>query len=578
MKARIGLVLTLFCVIALISPLAAFAAGKVEKLENPNVKVFFWFDPNEDEKAAIKYFEDTWGGKLNYTANIPWDNLELKTLAAMAAGDPPDALVMTSQQFPRYAVKKVAQPLDAYLDVNDPMWAKNITDLFAWEGKHYAVNRGMDAVYIWYNKTMFEDNGLKTPMQYAKEGKWNFENFRKVAMALTQDTNKDGKPDQWGYMSWMYEVFVLANGGKFIQYTPDGKILFAMDDPKTLAGLQFMQDGYFKDKYIPLDANTKSFTDFPAGKVAMMAERGYIAQWYLKDKVKFEWDVAPFPTGPGNVGGVSAGDAQGWGIVNGAKNPKGGAAFIYAWYKYFKDNDAKIQAKYFTPDQYKVIADAAKKATAGMYNGIGNWWNMQWNFWGEIFAGANVSSTVAKYKPQFQTEIDLTLADKTLPEIRSFKPVPAFDFESGDTKGVVSQGLWGTDSVGITKDAKEIVAGAASLKIAATKGGEWSMLVRTDPAVLDLPAFHTYGITFDYRILSDTAADGYYFIVIRPVENLADGKVNFGWVTIPGKKAGDTGKFEGSITIDKASQNNAIAIGGFKIGSIVIDNLKVVEK
>lgn len=576
---RMTLMAMVLCgAVALIAPVAVLARPGVEKLENPNVKVFYWFEPDADGLAAIKYFEQTYGGKVNLTTNIPWDNLELKTLAAMAAGDPPDALFVQQQMFPRYAVKKVAQPVDPYWDPKDPLWNKAEMDMLSWEGKHYAFTTGSSPVFIFYNKTMFEDNGLKTPLQYYKEGKWNFENFRKSAIALTQDTNKDGKPDQWGYMSWMYEVFVLANGGRFVQYTPDGKIAFAMEDPKTLAGLQFMQDGYFKDKYIAPDGNVKFSTDFVAGKVGMIAERDYIPQWYLKGKVKFEWDVVPFPTGPNNTSGAIPGDAQGWGITNGAKNPKGAAAFIYATAKYSADNSERIQTQYYTKDQYKLIMDARKKGVPGMFNGIGNWWNMQWSFWGEIFAGANVSSTVAKYKPQFQTEIDLTLADTKLPEIRTFKPVPPFDFEAGDQKGFVSEGLWGTDSVGLTKDSAEVVAGSTSLKIVTTKGGEWAMLVRTDPSVIDLPSFHSYGISFDYKILSDSASDGYYFLAIRPVPNIGDGKINYGWVTLPGKKAGDKGTYEATITIDKASSENAVVLGGFKVGSIAIDNFKVIEK
>jgi hypothetical protein len=132
--------------------------------------------------------------------------------------------------------------------------------------------------------------------------------------------------------------------------------------------------------------------------------------------------------------------------------------------------------------------------------------------------------------------------------------------------------------VTVTKDSSDIIGGSSSLKIMASEGGEWSMLFRTEPDVIDLPSFHSYKISFDYKVLSDSASDGYYFVVIRPVENVADGAVNYGWLTIPGLKKGDTGTFEGAISVDKDSQNNAVAVGGFKVGSIVIDNFTIEEQ
>ena len=66
-------------------------------------------------------------------------------------------------------------------------------------------NQSCGVVYPWnntqmcyYNRSMFEDYGVKTPLEYFVEGKWTWENFYKCMQEMTKDTNADGKIDTYG--------------------------------------------------------------------------------------------------------------------------------------------------------------------------------------------------------------------------------------------------------------------------------------------------------------------------------------------------------------------------------------------
>jgi hypothetical protein len=198
--------------------------------------------------------------------------------------------------------------------------------------------------------------------------------------------------------------------------------------------------------------------------------------------------------------------------------------------------------------------------------------------WSDIFAGTPPATAVAKYIPILKTEIDLTLADKELPNVKQFEAVPKIDFEAGDLGGITGKNCFNTDSLEVVSDTADIIDGKYSAKAVLTKNQEWAMILRTDESKVKLPSFHSYKVAFDYKILTDPAEDGYYFIAIRPLKNLEDGGVNYGWILINGKKAGDTGKFEGEITIDKDSEDNCLVVGSYKGGNIVIDNIGITEK
>ena len=383
-----------------------------EKLKKPDVHIIYYGEPGEDELKKIKFFEDSFGVKLRYTVTT-WAEYEQKLLSTIGAGKPVDLVLASAWNFPRVAIKNILQPIDEYINLDDPFWHKGTTEAYRYAGKHYCAASQGSAVFIWYNKTMFENNGVKTPAEYYEEGQWNFENFQKVAMELTIDTDRDGNIDQWGFGTWINDAFVYANDGDFVKFKPDGAIDLVMNSPETLMGLQFIQDMYFKYKYTPIDANVQASNLFPIGKMAMVAERSYVARdVWNKNGMKDEWDVVPFPTGPDNKRGVYPGYAGGWGISATSENPQGAAAYIYATNKYDIDNFDNNMLATFTQRQLEIIKQANNNIIISMYPGIGNWWNIQWPFWSEIYAGENVSATVEKYLPVFQKEIDITLKDK----------------------------------------------------------------------------------------------------------------------------------------------------------------------
>jgi ABC-type glycerol-3-phosphate transport system substrate-binding protein len=98
-------------------------------------------------------------------------------------------------------------------------------ELMKYNGKHYGVTSGAEPMVVFYNKTMFENNGIKTPTEYYKEGKWDWNALKEVGIKLTQDTDKDGTIDQWGFMTWEPLItFLITNDTDLLKKGEKGQI------------------------------------------------------------------------------------------------------------------------------------------------------------------------------------------------------------------------------------------------------------------------------------------------------------------------------------------------------------------
>lgn len=563
------------------------------------VKRYFWEQPKESELAAIKYFEETYGGKVEYTV-VQWDQMDLKLLADVSADEAPDLVYIHAGNFPRTAIQKVLTPLEDlnFDEKNDELLAKNAAQVrseYRFKGKTYAIGNSVaEAVWLYFNKTKFEDAGLKLPTEYLSEGKWNFKTFRELAIQLTADTDGDNKNDQFGFASWRYELFGLANGGKFVDYKDDGSISLLMD-AKLQTGLKFMQDGWFTDKYIAPDAGNIWETGFISGSVAMTAENIYKAGvWY--EKMKDEWDFVPFPLGEDNVDKAQPGSMDAWGICANGKNPRGALLYLKAMEEYGEKtkNDTPVNKKPKTRDEVlKVMTDEqrsrvetySKKITTAKYSGIGAWNSKQWPFWDSIKNGEPIATVIETNRPVFQAEIDVTLADTTPPKVENFNGVKKIDFEDGDLSWVSSLDQsgnpMGTKDFAITEDSSEVIDGKKSLKITRQKGedeGDWQLVCRTNPEKWKIPSYgHTYKITLDYKMLTDMESDGFIVVTLRGAKDVTTGSNSFGWVQHEERAAGYKGSINTTITVGAQAEDLCLVILGSHNGDIVIDNLMIEE-
>lgn len=245
-----------------------------------------------------------------YNVNIEWVTVgwgENVTMVANAAlsGEPAAEIVnyVIYQAIP--AINQgLLLPVDEYFDFNDPKWPQGIQNFGSHEGKMYGfkslVHSGSG---IYYNKTLFEREGLPDPHDLIAEDNWTWDTFLDIAQRATKDTDGDGVTDQWGFTNVggnLARILIHSNDGKLIDHR-DGKYVFAHDDPNTVEALQFMSDLFNVHKVVAPNENSpddyaNTQTLFSSGKAAMVT--GELWEGETRTQITDEQGFVPFPKGP----------------------------------------------------------------------------------------------------------------------------------------------------------------------------------------------------------------------------------------------------------------------------------------
>ena len=263
-------------------------------LKGVTVKLVLGYDPiKRPEGQVIKNFTAKTGIKVDVTVT-PWDDQLSKISALIKQGNPPDVIQMNN--FPGGTLE-ITQPIDAAkLDLNDAFWDKSVTKATTFKGKVYGVNSAqgpyLNCNALFYNKSMFEQNGIDTPRKLLEKGTWNWETFTKIA----SDYSKLGD-DSYGVTMTNPALWMMASGADYIKY--DGTTFKSnMSDPKIAAAWKFhtqlLKDNLLADGW-QIDA-------FIRGKIGMAVADtfGLQKEGYFKTMVDVV-DVVPIPAPKGTT-------------------------------------------------------------------------------------------------------------------------------------------------------------------------------------------------------------------------------------------------------------------------------------
>ena len=553
-------------------------------LQGTELRCYAWGDGLSDtEKERNAYIEEKTGMKIRYI-KIAYGQMDMKYVLDISADNAPDLLYLTDERFPRYIVQQIGQPLDDYAEKYlgaDDEWWKLVKEKspFKWQGKVYGGSTGPAPYLLWYNKTMFEENDVKTPLEYLEEGNWNWDALAACGKALTADTDGDGALDRFGFQSWKVENMIINNGGNFFDFQSDGKILATVDDQKVLNALEYIQQSGYKDKWMRISGDWVK--DFVSERLAMTVE----TTWFRNDPasdVKFEVDFVPLPAGPDNSDGALHGYAASFGICRGAKNPYGAIAYLKYEYEYNQSKkDQPSEYDHLYTDEQKARLKEYQKLSfnCGFLYGVGDMAGLQAALFSDILSGTPVATAAAKQKDVFQAEAD-KMQNFEMPEVLPFTAPPVLTFEDDSyLQEIIFENekgeLQGIDAPVITTEPGEAIDGR-SLKFNIHPDDAFQMFRFADGYTF--PAYHTYTVSFDYKMLEDMSDGGRFLVAICP-KNSTVGGPHTSPVALTDLRAGDSGTF--TAEMDVYSYGNieeyTLAFVGINAGSIVIDNFKIVD-
>jgi len=244
-----------------------------------------------------------------------YDDTDLKTRAAIQAGRPPAAVLMSANFIRQYMINKDAMDLGALIakDGQTPdgfighFWPAVRSN--ATEGGHvYGVPFHNSTPILYYNTEAFKEVGLdpeKPPVTW-----------QDMVDAAKKLTKRDGASmtrsgvtviSNYDTLGWLTSGLAMSNGGDYFNRGWGGEVYY--NTPSTIGAVQFLSDLVFKHKVMPEGVNDSNATSnaFFAGRTAMMiTSTGSLG--FIRENMKLPFKVAFVPRALRNavpIGGAS---------------------------------------------------------------------------------------------------------------------------------------------------------------------------------------------------------------------------------------------------------------------------------
>lgn len=279
------------------------ACGKKE-VENTEVtEILFWQamgGPLGDALAElVNEFNDTHPNIHVKSVNMGnYTALSQKLMASIQTGNQPDVAQAYEAWIANMLEGEVIVPIENFIDADPDFGEEEMNDIYpvfinsnTMDGKlvSFPFNKSVRVQY--YNKDILFQNDMdpnKPPKTWAE--------FRRYCQKLTQDTDGNGKIDQYGttvkISAWQFENLLLQAGGN-IMNDDNTKPLFNSD-----AGVQALE--YFTnilnvDKTGYLSPGYEGQKDFTAQKVAFYEDSSVSMAFMLRTGINFNMGISAIP-------------------------------------------------------------------------------------------------------------------------------------------------------------------------------------------------------------------------------------------------------------------------------------------
>lgn len=325
MKKLIFIVCIFGCVVSLL-----YAGGQAEEKttkEAGSVPITFtiW-----GEEAKLKTHEEVVNAFETENPDITIDMIAIpgaqyqqKVLTMIAGGTPPD-VINCSEDF-TYSFYKKGLLINLRTELEKTGFlddSKHFTNLFNAftdpdTGAIFAVPTGSNINVLFYNKTMFEKEGLDLPTD-----SWTWNDLVEAGKKLTKDTDGDGKKDQYAISVGnlitpiFYQDILWSFGGHWLD-NPLNPTETIIDTPEAKKAMQFMQDLRYKYHIAPTAAEEGALQGgFATGRTAMEINGTWMMAFH-KEIEDFEWDIVYIPKGTRRAVSYAVG---GWGVTKASKH------------------------------------------------------------------------------------------------------------------------------------------------------------------------------------------------------------------------------------------------------------------
>lgn len=364
---------------------------------------FDYQDESKFENQVLKAFKEQYPDIELELITASIDNWMVKLRTSASSGEPIDVFQDSANNNPMYALRGINQPLQDYIDMNNPNLHKETMDtVFCYNGNYYVAVTEPDPCVLFYNKDIFESEGLETPEELYQAGNWNFDSLTRIAKQLTY-SNNSGK--RWGLACNYPYIFFGANATSMVKLDQNYKYTLNITDPNLMKSMEVIQDAWYTNQWEGWEGTP--WTSFYNGSAAMLADFKWVEQNILEAKeyglCDFEYGMVPMATGPNNPEGLTPMTAFGYAMGNGCDTPYHSGILIDMLINGEAEDNAKNYAN-FPAEHLKTYEELGKKLYP--INSYDSAVGGAFEICQAIGAGQSIPQAIAEYTPIYQQKVD----------------------------------------------------------------------------------------------------------------------------------------------------------------------------
>jgi multiple sugar transport system substrate-binding protein len=278
MKKLVSLVM---CLLVVLFCLNTAALADDEKI---TITVTHWGEvkDNDPEKMIIDKFnaENTMNIEVVYDV-VPGDGYGDRLTTSFSSGEGYDIFASGEGDFYKWVDKGLARPLDDLIAADTSYqneMAQSIYDMGNINGSQYYLVRDYNPLCLWYNKDVFDKNGVAYPTS-----DWTWDDLITAAKQLTVQ-NEDGTYESFGFnaQSWAYATLTYLQSNGLDILSPDGTTVDDyLNSPEVAAALEkYVAMSAGEDRISPSAADLDTFGSASAmfinGTLAMTINGGWM--------------------------------------------------------------------------------------------------------------------------------------------------------------------------------------------------------------------------------------------------------------------------------------------------------------
>lgn len=297
---------------------AAAAMSRAARAAGPTEIEMFFPVPvqgmlaNEMKKLIDRFNSEHAGIRVTAVYTGSYDDTNLKTRAAIKAGRPPGAVIMSANFVREYVINNDIDPFDPLIEKDGKKPAAYIDEFWAAlkpnaviDGTVYGIPFQNSTPLLYYSVAAFKDAGLdpdRPPQTWAE--------WVAAAKALTKPGGQRWGlmfPATYDYCGWITSGLVMSNGGQYFNHDYGGEVYY--DAPSALGALMLLDDVANRLKVVPpgvSDANACTSALFARRTGMMVLSTGSLS--FVRKNMKSPYRVAFMPKNIRNaapIGGAS---------------------------------------------------------------------------------------------------------------------------------------------------------------------------------------------------------------------------------------------------------------------------------